>query len=180
MLRNIGGRVHPGVVGGVGLYSGESVRLPESFREAAGSFTSSSCSTPIAASLAWPATPPCWRTIFKYRKANSRTKRSPILARRLPLTSLRSGRFPRCRARGLFPASFTTLRPGLLKSSCRLRRFALPKTPINASTRKVGTGSDSSDRPTNWELVPCPSSESRDRCASPLLALLSKTFPDPS
>ncbi len=38
------------------------------------------CTTPIAASLAWPATRRCWRTISKPRKAVSRESPSPILA----------------------------------------------------------------------------------------------------
>ncbi len=108
---------------------GESVRLPERFPQAAGNFTSSCFSIPIAASLALPATPPNWRTIFKYRKANSRQKRSPILGRRSPSTWLRSGRFPHCRVLGLYQASSTRWRPDLLRSSCRQRRFVLRKTP---------------------------------------------------
>ena len=92
-------------------------------------FTSSYFSTPIAASLALWATLPCWRTIFKYRKGNSRQKRSPIPALRLPSTLLRSGRFRRCRASGLYPASSMTWRPDLLRSSCRQRRFAPHRYP---------------------------------------------------
>ena len=70
VLRNIGGRITPGLLeqlallGRIGEVAGE---IPE----AAGSFTLSCCSIPIAASLAFRATPPCWHTIFKYRKAKS-------------------------------------------------------------------------------------------------------------
>jgi CheY-like chemotaxis protein len=73
----------------------------------------------------WPATPPGWRTIFKCRKANSGQKRSPIPVRQLPPTLLRSGRFPHCRARGLYQASCARWRPDLLRSSYRQRRFVL-------------------------------------------------------
>ena len=126
VLRNIGGRITPGLVEQLGLL-GRIGQVAGEIPEAAGSFTSSCFSTPIAASLAWPATPPCWRTIFKCRKANSRQKRSPIPARRLPSTLLRSGRFPHCRARGLYQASCTTWRPDLLRSSSRQPRFVLRK-----------------------------------------------------
>ena len=92
-------------------------------------FTSSYFSTPIAASLALSATPSSWRTIFKYRKANSRQKRSPTLGRQSPSTLLRSGRFRHCRALGLYQASSTTWRPDLSRSWYRQRRFVLRKTP---------------------------------------------------
>ena len=81
-------------------YSGESVRLPERFLETAESFTSSYFSIPIAASLVLPVTQVGLRTIFKYRKKNSRKKPLPIPTLRLPWTLLTSGRFPRCRASG--------------------------------------------------------------------------------
>lgn len=58
VLRNIGGRINPGLLEQLG-YSGESVWLPERFLEAAGSFTSSCFNTPIAALLALSATPTC-------------------------------------------------------------------------------------------------------------------------
>ncbi len=58
VMRNIGGRITPGLLEQLGLL-GESARLPERFLEAARSFTSSCFSTPIAASLASQATRPC-------------------------------------------------------------------------------------------------------------------------
>ena len=58
VIRNIGGRITPGCWSSW-VYSGESVRLPERFREAAGSFTSSCFSTPIAVSLALRTIPTC-------------------------------------------------------------------------------------------------------------------------
>src|SRR6202030_2050656 len=116
-------------------YWDESVRLPERFLGAAESFTLSCFSTPIAASLAWPATRPCWHAIFKYRKANSRQKRSQIPARRLRSTLLRSARFPHYRARGSYQASCTTWRPDLLRSSYRQRRFVVPKCQVKYWTQ---------------------------------------------
>ena len=99
--------------------------MTERFLEAAGSFTSSYFSTPTAASLVLPATLPCWRTIFRYRKGSSSKRRLPIPAQQLPATLRRSGRFPRCRASGLYQVSSMTWRPDSLRSSCRQRRFVL-------------------------------------------------------
>ncbi len=73
VMRNIGGRITPGLLEQLGLLG----RIGEVAGEvpgAAESFTSSCCNTPIAASLAWPAIPPCWRAIFNYRKRSSRRK----------------------------------------------------------------------------------------------------------
>jgi carbonic anhydrase len=64
VMRNIGGRITPGLLEQLD-YSGESVKLPERFLEAAGSFISSYFITLIAGSLALWAIPPCWCTIFK-------------------------------------------------------------------------------------------------------------------
>jgi hypothetical protein len=47
-MRNIGGRITPGLLNSW-VCSDESDRLPERFLEAAGSFTTSYFSTPIAA-----------------------------------------------------------------------------------------------------------------------------------
>jgi carbonic anhydrase len=58
VMRNIGGRITPDCWNSW-VYSGESVKLPERFLEEAESFTSLCFSTPIAASLALQATPPC-------------------------------------------------------------------------------------------------------------------------
>ena len=57
-MRNIGGRITQ-VCWNSWVYSGESVRLPERFLEAAGSFTSSYSNTLIAALLVSSAIPPC-------------------------------------------------------------------------------------------------------------------------
>src|SRR6516162_623049 len=126
------------------VYSGESVRLPNRFLEEAESFTSLCFSTPIAASHASQATPLCWRTISKYRKGNSRQKRSPVPARRWPLMLLCSGRFPPCRASGSFPVSTMTWQPALLRSSYRRRGFVInqhvptiPRSLIYVSVRNV-------------------------------------------
>jgi hypothetical protein len=79
VMRNIGGRITPGLLEQLGLLA----RIGEvagRFLEAAVNFTSSYFSTPIAASPALWATPPCWRTILRYRKRNSRQERSLIPA----------------------------------------------------------------------------------------------------
>jgi Carbonic anhydrase len=124
VMRNIGGRITPGLLEQLGLLGriGEVAR--ERFLEEAENFTSLCSSTPIAASLALQATPPCWRTISKYEKGNSRQKRSPIPARQLPSTLLCSGRFQHCLETGWAPVSFMTWQPDLLRSSYRRRQFA--------------------------------------------------------
>ena len=144
VVRIIGGRITPGLLEQLGLLGRESVRLPNRFLEEAESFTSLCFSTPIAASHASQATPLCWRTISKYRKGNSRQKRSPIPARRWPLMLLCSGRFPPCRASGSFPVSTMTWQPALLRSSYRRRGFVInqhvptiPRSLIYVSVRNV-------------------------------------------
>ena len=101
------------------------MRLPERFLEAAGSFTSSYFSTPIAASLALRATLAMLAHYFQIQEGNSSKRRLPIPARRLPATLRCSGPFPHCRASGLYQASSMTWRPDWLRSSCRRRRFVL-------------------------------------------------------
>jgi carbonic anhydrase len=58
VIRNIGGRITPGLLEQLGLL-GESVRSPEKLLGVAESFTSSYFSTLIAASLALRTPPPC-------------------------------------------------------------------------------------------------------------------------
>jgi carbonic anhydrase len=69
VIRNIGGRVTPGLFEQLGLL-GRIGEVAGRFLEAAGSFISPYSTTPIAASLALPATLRCWRTTFKYRRGN--------------------------------------------------------------------------------------------------------------
>ena len=58
VMRNIGGRITPGLLEQLGLL-GRIGHVVERFLEAAGNFTSSYFSTPIAASLGSRATPLC-------------------------------------------------------------------------------------------------------------------------
>ena len=99
VMRNIGGRITPGLLQQWG-YLRESVRLLVRFLEAAESSTSSFFTIPIAASLALPTIRPCYRSIFKCRKLNSRRKELPILVLPSPSTLLCCGRFQDCQARG--------------------------------------------------------------------------------
>ena len=94
MIRNIGGRITPGLLEQLGLLGANRRSCRgDSWRRWRVS-TSSYSNTLIAASLrSLPAIPLCWRAIFRYRKRNSRRKRSPIPRRRLPLTFLCCGRF---------------------------------------------------------------------------------------
>jgi carbonic anhydrase len=124
VLRNIGGRITPGLLEQLGLLG----RIGEVAGEIPGGggefhiivLQHTDCGmTRLAGDAAMLA------RYFKYRKANSRQKRSPIHARRLPSTLLRSVRFPHCRLRGLYQVSCTTWRRDLLRSSYRQRRFVL-------------------------------------------------------
>ena len=108
VMRNIGGRITPGLLEQLGLLG----RIGEVAGEIPGGggefhiivLQHTDCG--ITRLVGRPQQ--CWRTIFKYRKGNSRQKRSPILGQRSPSTLLRSGRFPHCRALGLSQASSTT------------------------------------------------------------------------
>jgi carbonic anhydrase len=71
VIRNIGGRITPGLLEQLGLLG----RIGEVAGEAPGGGGEFHLiTTLIAASHALPATPPSWRTISKYRKRISRQK----------------------------------------------------------------------------------------------------------
>ncbi|MGA8556496.1 MAG: hypothetical protein WB630_18935, partial [Candidatus Acidiferrales bacterium] len=102
VLRNIGGRVTPGLLEQLGLLGriGEVAgRIPgggRAFHLIVLDYTDCGFTR-----LAGDPRSSC--TIFKYRKANSERKRSPISVRRSPSTLLRSGRFPHCRVAYIRP-----------------------------------------------------------------------------
>jgi hypothetical protein len=126
-MRNIGGRITPGLLEQLGLL-GESVRLRERFLEAAASFTSSYSNTLIAASLASSAILPwCY---FQIQEAELKRKAVTDPAQPLPSMLLCCGRFPLCRESGSFPASSMTWRPDWLILSYRQRGFVLRKISI--------------------------------------------------
>ena len=126
VVRNIGGRITPGLLEQLGLLG----RIGEVAGEAPGGggefhlivLQHTDCG--ITRLVGDPA---MLTHYFQIQEGNSRQKRSPILARRLLSTLLRFGRFPHCRANGLSPASCMTWRPDLLRLSYRQRRFALRK-----------------------------------------------------
>ena len=138
VMRNIGGRITPGLLEQLGLL-GRIGEVAGEIPGGGGEFHLIVLHHTDCGITRLAGDPPCWRTIFKYRKGNSRQKRSPIPARRLPSTLLCSGRFPHCRASGLSPASSMTWRPDLLRSSYRQRRFVLRKTPYQRGFRRSGT-----------------------------------------
>jgi hypothetical protein len=117
VMRNIGGRITPGLF--------EELALLGRIGEVAGKIPGGGGEFHVIVlqhndcGLASWATPPCWRTIFRYRKRNSRQKRSPIPELRLPPMLPRSGRFRRCRVSGLYQVSSMTWQLDLLRSSCR-------------------------------------------------------------
>ena len=131
VMRNIGGRITPrlleqmGMLGRIGA-----ICRSDSWRRR-GVFISSSSNTPIAASLTSPAGPPCWRTIFKYRKGNSRKRPLPIRGRRLPSTLLCCGRFPHCRESGLSPAS------SRMTSETGLVEIVVPPAAIRSAANRA-------------------------------------------
>ena len=69
VMRNIGGRITPGLLEQLGLL-GRIGEVAGRFLVAVVNFILSCFSTPIAVSLVWQATPPCWRTIFRYTMRN--------------------------------------------------------------------------------------------------------------
>jgi len=83
VLRNIGGRITPGLIEQIGC-SGGSARWPEQLPAEVESSTSFSYSTQIAALRGLPAIPLCWRTSFRSQKATLRRRWFSILAARLP------------------------------------------------------------------------------------------------
>jgi carbonic anhydrase len=114
VMRNIGGRITPGLLEQLGLLG----RIGQIAGEIAGGggefhiivLQHSDCGiTRLAGDPAMLA------RYFKWRRANSNQKRSLILAQRSPSTLLCSARFQRCRAVGLSPASSMTWRLGLLR-----------------------------------------------------------------
>jgi hypothetical protein len=127
IVRNIGGRITPGLLEQLGLL-GRIGQVTGEIPGGGGEFHLIVLQHTDCGITRLAGDPHCWRAIFKYRNRNSRLNQSPILARRLQSTSLRSGRFRHCRATGLFPASSMTWRPDLLKSSYRQRRFVLRKS----------------------------------------------------
>ena len=107
VLRNIGGRITPVLLEELRLL-GRIGQVLGKVAGGGGEFHLIVLQHTDCGIIALQATPPSWRTIFKCRKGISKRKRSPIPVRRLPSTSLRSGRFLHCRASGCSPVSSMT------------------------------------------------------------------------
>jgi carbonic anhydrase len=115
VMRNFGGRITPGLLEQLGLL-GRIGEVAGKILGGGGEFHIIVLQHTDCGITRLAGNPPCWRTIFRYRQRSLRQKRSPIPAQRLPSTLLRSGRFRRYRASGLYPASSITWRPDLLRS----------------------------------------------------------------
>ena len=137
VMRNIGGRITPGLLqqlqllGRIGEVAGE---IPGG----GGEFHLIVLQHTDCASLVLRTSRTCCRSIFKYRKVISRRKWLAILALPLPSTLLSCGRFQHCQVRGFSPAWCTTLQPGVLRSWYRRPRFVIR----NHKRRDLGSSSD--------------------------------------
>jgi Carbonic anhydrase len=123
VMRNIGGRITPGLLEQLGLL-GRIGQVAGEIPGGGGEFhmivlQHTDCRITRVRQQGWVAR----EAIFRFRKGNSRPRRSPIRAWRWLSTLLRSGRSRHCQASGLFPASFMTSRPDLLRSSYLQRQF---------------------------------------------------------
>ena len=127
VMRNIGGRITPGLLEQLGLL-GRIGEVAGEIPGGGGEFHIIVLHHTDCGITRLPATPPCWRGIFRRSKASSRKKQLPIPARQLPSTLLCSGRFRHCRASGLYQALSMTWPLNMLRSSCRQRRFVLRKS----------------------------------------------------
>jgi len=65
VMRNIGGRITPGLIEQIGMLGG-SARLPKQLLAEAENSTSLFFNTRIAGSPGLPVIPPCWRNTFRY------------------------------------------------------------------------------------------------------------------
>jgi carbonic anhydrase len=126
VMRNIGGRVTPGLLEQLGLLG----RIGEVAGEITGGggefhivvLQHTDCGITRLAS-----DPAILTRYFQIQEGELKKKRSPIPMRRLLLTLLCFGRFRGCRASGSYQALFMTWPRDLLRSSCRQRRSALHK-----------------------------------------------------
>ena len=115
VIRNIGGRVTPGMLeqlallGRIGEVAGE---IPGG----GGEFHLIILQHTDCGMLRLAGAPAMLAHYFQVPEADLKTKRLPTPARRLPPTLPRSGRSPECLARGLSPALCATCLPGLLRS----------------------------------------------------------------
>ena len=125
-MRNIGGRITPGLLEQLGLL-GRIGEVAGEIPGGGGEFHIIVLHHTDCGITRLAGDPAMLTHYFQIQEGELKKKRSPIPARRLPSTLLCSGRFPHCRESGLSPASSMTWRPDLLRSSYRRRPFVLRK-----------------------------------------------------
>ena len=126
VLRNIGGRVTPGLLEEFGLL-GRIGEVAVTTPGGGGEFHLIVLHHTIAAvRVSWEIQP-YWRTTFKYRKRRLRVSQSAIHASRWLSTLLRSRRFRCCRTNGSSQASSMTSRPDLSRWLYLQRQFVPAK-----------------------------------------------------
>jgi carbonic anhydrase len=126
VMRNTGGRITPGLLEQLGLL-GRIGEVAGAIPAGGGEFHIIVLQHTDCGITRLAGNPDTLARYFQIRKANSAQKQSLTPARRLPLTLLRSGRFPYCRPIGSYQASSITWRADWLKSSYHPRPFALRK-----------------------------------------------------
>ena len=118
VMRNIGGRITPGLLEQLGLL-GQISDVAGKTPGGGGKFHIIVLQHTDCGITRLTGSPAMLAHYFQYRKRNSRQQRSPIPALRLHSTLLRCGWFRRCQASGLYRAWSMTWRPDLLRSLCR-------------------------------------------------------------
>ena len=122
VIRNIGGRITPGLLEQLGLL-GRIGEVAGEIPGGGGEFHFIVLQHTDCGITRLAGDPNLLMHYFQIQERNSRPKRSRIPKRRLPSTLLCSGRFRHCRASGFSPVSFTTWRPDLWRRLYRPRRF---------------------------------------------------------
>jgi carbonic anhydrase len=124
VMRNIGGRITPGLLEQLGLL-GRIGAVAGEIPGGGGEFHIIVLQHTDCGITRLAGDPAMLTHYFQIQEGELKTKALTDPARRLPSTLLGCGRFPHCRPSGLSPASFMTWRPDWLKSSYRQRPFAL-------------------------------------------------------
>ena len=126
VMRNIGGRITPGLLEQLGLL-GRIGEVAGAIPGGGGEFHLVVLQHTDCGITRLVGDPAMLTGYFLIQEAELTRKASPIPAQPLPSMLLCCGRFPHCRGSGLFPASSMTWRPDWLMLSYRQRGFVLRK-----------------------------------------------------
>ena len=132
VMRNIGGRITPGLLEQLGLL-GRIGEVAGAIPGGGGEFHLVVLQHTDCGITRLVGDPAMLTGYFLIQEAELTRKASPIPAQPLPSMLLCCGRFPHCRGSGLFPASSMTWRPDWLMLSYRQRGFVLRKQHLATS-----------------------------------------------